>query len=159
MKRVLRLLPAVLALTCLGMARGPKVTVRFYTEANPRDTEAFSKPITFTNPPRQALIEKVPSINERSIKTMYPFEAADGTWGAAFLLDNKGRIDLEVVSTQRRGSSLVVFVVTKKGIHQVVDMVIDKPVRDGVITIPKGLTELEIRALAKEYKLMVPAKK
>jgi hypothetical protein len=86
MKRVLRLLPVVLALACLGMARGPKVTVRFYTEANPRDTEAFSKPITFTNPHRQAFIEKVPSINERSIKTMYPFQAADGTWGAAFLL-------------------------------------------------------------------------
>jgi len=158
MKCALRLFAAVLALACLGMARGPKVTVRFYAEANPRDTEAFSKPVTFTNPPRKAFIEKVPSINERSIKSIYPFQADDGTWGAAFLLDAKGRIDLEVVSTQRRGSSLVVFVMTKNGIHQVVDMVIDKPVRDGIITIPKGLTEMEIRELTKEYKLMTPAK-
>lgn len=159
MKRVLRLLPAVLALACLGMGRAPKVTVRFYAEANSRDTEAFAKPVTFKNPPRDAFIEKVPSINERSIRTMYPFQVADGSWGAAFLLDDKGRIDLEVVSTQRRGSSMVVFVVTKKGIHQVVDMVIDKPVRDGIITIPNGLTELEVRALSKEYKLMGPQKK
>ena len=151
MNRVLRLLPVVFALACLGMGGAPKITVRFYVEANPRDTEAFSTPITFTNPPRQAFIEKV--------RSMYPFQAADGTWGAAFLLDNKGRIELEAASTLRRGSSMVVFVVTKHGIHQVVDMVIDKPVRDGIITIPKGLTELEIRALAKEYKLMVPAKK
>ena len=159
MNRVLRLLPVVFALACLGMGGAPKITVRFYVEANPRDTEAFSTPITFTNPPRQAFIEKVPSINERTIRSRYPFQAADGTWGAAFLLDNKGRIELEAASTLRRGSSMVVFVVTKHGIHQVVDMVIDKPVRDGIITIPKGLTELEIRALAKEYKLMVPAKK
>jgi len=156
MKALLRLLPALLALTCLGMARKQVITVRFYAEANAKDGEAFSKRVKFQNPPREAFIERVPSINERNINSIYPFEANDGTWGAAFLLDHKGRIDLEVLSTEKRGSSLVVFVVTKNGVHQVIDMLIDKPVRDGIISIPRGLTELEIKTLSKEYPLMKP---
>lgn len=154
MKLALRLLPAVLALACLAMARKPSVSVRFYAETNARDGEAFAKPITLRSSGRQISVEKVPSISEQSIKAMYPFQAADGSWGASFLLDAKGRIDLETVSTSRRGSSMVVFVVTKQGAHQVVDMLIDKPVTDGIITIPRGLTQMEIAALKKEYKLM-----
>ena len=154
-----RLVPAVLALACLAMARQPDVTVRFYAEANARDGEPFSKPVTLHFPERQAYIEKVPSISERSIKAMFPFQATDGTWGASFLLDNKGRIDLEVVSTERRGSSMVIFVVTKKGVHQVIDMIIDRPVRDGIISIPRGLTELEIAALTKVYPIIGKGKK
>ena len=151
MNSVLRFLPVVLALACLGMAKKQSVTVRFYAEANSRDGEAFSKPVKLHNPARDAFIEKVPSISERSIKAMYPFQAPDGSWGAAFKLDNKGRIDLEVLSTERRGSSMVIFVLTRKGIHQVVDVVIDRKVRDGVIMIPRGLTELEVAELTKEY--------
>ena len=154
MKSALRLFPIVLALAGLGMAKKPSVTVRFYAEANARDTDAFSKPITLHNPEREAYIERVPSISEQSIKAMYPFQVTDGSWGACFKLDNKGRIDLEVLSTERKGSSMVIFVVTPKGIHQVVDVVIDRKVRDGVITIPRGLTELEIAALKKEYGAM-----
>ena len=154
MKSVPRLFPVLLALACLGMAKKPSVSVRFYAEAHERDGEAFSKPITLHNPEREAFIEKVPSISERSIKAMYPFQVLDGSWGACFKLDVKGRIDLEVLSTERKGSSMVIFVVTPKGIHQVVDVLIDKKVRDGVITIPRGLTELEIKALKKEYGAM-----
>lgn len=146
-----RLLPAVLALASLAMGRQPEVSVRFHAEANPRDGEAFSKPVQLHNPDRQAFIEKVPSISEQSIKAMYPFQAKDGSWGAAFKLDNKGRLDLEVLSGERRSSSMVIFVVTKKGIHQVIDVVIDRKIRDGVITIPQGLTELEVAALKKQY--------
>ena len=154
MKSAPRLFPVLLALACLAMAKKPSVTVRFYAEANARDGEPFSKPITLHYPERQAYIERVPSISEQSIKAMYPFQVLDGSWGAAFKLDNKGRIDLEVLSTERKGSSMVIFVVTPKGIHQVVDVLIDRKVRDGVIIIPRGLTELEITALKKEYGAM-----
>ena len=154
MNSALRFLTAVLALACLAMSKKAAVSVRFYAEANPRDSEAFSKPITLHSPEREAYIEKVPSISEQSIKAMYPFQVLDGSWGACFKLDNKGRIDLEVLSTSRKGSSMVIFVVTPKGIHQVVDVVIDRKVRDGVITIPKGLTELEVQALSKVYRPM-----
>lgn len=154
-----RLLAVVLALACLAMARKPSVTVRFFAEANARDGASFSSPIKLHFPEREAHIEKMPAINERNIRAMYPFQAADGSWGASFKLDEKGRIDLEVVSTERRGSSMVVFVGTKNGVHQVIDMLIDKPVRDGIITIPRGMTEMEIGALTKEFPQMGQKKK
>ena len=57
-----------------------------------------------------------------------------------------------MVSSARTGSSLVVFVATKTGIHQVIDMIIDRRITDGVITIQKGLTDLEAAALRKEFR-------
>ena len=151
MKSALRLFPVLLALACLGMAKKAPVSVRFHAEANARDGSAFAKPIMLQNPPREAFIEQVPSINERSIKAMYPFQAVDGSWGACFKLDNNGRLALEVLSGARKGRSMVIFVITPKGIHQVIDVIIDKKISDGVITIPRGMTELEIVALKKEY--------
>ncbi len=153
--RVLPLLLPVLALCCLGMAeRPPTVTVRFYAEANSRDGAAFSTPIKLGNPPRDAFLEKVAMIHERQIRSIYPFRAPDGSWGCAFKLDNDGRINLEVVSTQRRGTILVGFLGTKKGSHRVADMIIDRTVSDGIISMPKGLTDLEIAVLSKQFKVL-----
>lgn len=155
----LRVFSALLALSFLGMAKKPEITVRFFAEANPHDTEKFSRPITFHNPERQGFIESVPSIHEKYIKAIYPFQARDGSWGCAFQLDNSGRINLEVVSTERRGSYLVAFVSTKGGTHQVTELLIDKPIRDGIISIPSGLTEMEVGALTKAFPTIGQKKK
>lgn len=150
----LLLLPAI-ALCFLGMAeRPPTVTVRFFAEANARDGASFSTPIKLGNPPRDAFLEKVATIHERQIKAIYPFKAPDGTWGCAFKLDNDGRINLEVVSTQRRGTFLVGFIGTKKGSHRVADMIIDRTVSDGIISVPKGLTDLEVAVLSEQFKTL-----
>ena len=142
----------ILALCVLGMGRKEfPVTVRFFAEANANDTEKFATPIKFANPAREGFIEKVPVLSERNVKAIYPFPAADGTLGCAFQLDHSGRINLEVVSTERRGTSMVVYVGTKQGAHQVLDMVIDRSVRDGVITIHRGLTQMEIEAMGKQW--------
>ena len=150
-RATLLFLCAVCALSFLGMAQKPTVSVRFFAEANERDTERFAQPITFRHPPRQGFIERIPSIHEKQIKAVYPFQAADGSWGCAFKLDNSGRLALEIVSIERRSSYLVAFVGTKSGTHQVVELLIDQPIRDGIISIPKGLTELEIAALTKAW--------
>lgn len=154
MKTARHILCAVLALALLGMGRKPEITVRFFAEANANDTEKFATPLTFKNPPREAFIEKSSVINERMIKAVYPFQAKDGSWGCAFKLDESGRINLEVVSTERRGSSIVAFLGTKSGTHQVIDMLIDKPIRDGIISIPSGMTELEITAMTKAFPVL-----
>ncbi len=160
MKSALRILPALLALVLLtGAAKKPDLTVRFHAEANRMDTERFSQAITLKYPPRQAFIEKVPSLSERHIQAIYPFRAEDGTWGCAFQLNASGRINLEVLSTERRGSSLVAFVSSKVGTHQVIDMQIDSVIRDGIITVHHGLTELEIAALGKQFPLLGQSRK
>ena len=155
MKSARLLVCALAALSCLGFGqREYAVTVRFFAEAKAADTERFATPIELRNPPRAAFIEKIPTIHERHIKSVYPFPAADGTSGCAFALDPSGRLALDVVSTDRRGTSLVAFVSTKGGTHQVIDMVIDRTVKDGIITIQRGLTELEIAAITKQWPAM-----
>jgi hypothetical protein len=149
----------VLGLALCGMGGKPPVVIRFFVEANAQDTDRFATPIKLQNPPREAFIEKVPTISERMIKAIYPFQAANGTWGCAFQLDESGRLSLELASGERRGTSMIAFVGTKTGTHQVVDMLIDKPIKDGVISIPYGLTELEVAALSKEYPVLGAKKK
>src|SRR5687767_14659072 len=102
---------ALIACTFLGMAKKePEFTVRFYAEAKKEDTDRFAKPLTFRHPKREGYVENIPTIHEKNVKAVYPLQAPDGTWGCTFLLDNRGRIALEVLSTQRRGSTLVAFV-------------------------------------------------
>lgn len=153
--RASRLLLTAIALCGLAMGERPKeISVRFFSEANARDTSAFATPIKLGNPPRDAFLQKVPAINERQIRAIYPFRTQDGTWGCAFKLDHDGRLALEVVSTEQRGTFLVGFLGTKKGNHRMVDLLIDKPVTDGVISVPHGLTDLEIAVLSKQFKVL-----
>lgn len=148
----LPVLLAAFACAFLGMGKKePVFTVRFYAEAKKEDTDRFAKPITFRHPKREGYIENIPSIHEKNIKAVYPVEAADGTWGCTFVLDHSGRMALEVLSTTRRGTSVVAFVGTPNGAHQVVEMLVDKPITDGVIFIPNGLTEMEIQTIIKTW--------
>lgn len=152
MKTFFRLILPLLALSFVaGAKKNPEITVRFHAEANRLDGERFATPAQLKFPPRQAHIQRVPTISERQIKGIFPFQAPDGSWGCAFKLDASGRLALEVLSTERRGSSIVAFVGTKSGTHQVIDMQIDKVITDGIITIQHGLTELEVAALRKAF--------
>jgi hypothetical protein len=160
MNALIRLLTPLLALAFLGAAKKqPEITVRFHAEAKRLDGERFSSPVQLRHPPRQAYIERVPTISERHIKAIYPFEATDGTWGCAFQLDGSGRLALEVMSTDRRGSSLVPFMGTKLGAVQLVDMQIDKIVSDGLVSIPYGLTRMQVEALEKAFPIIGQPKK
>jgi hypothetical protein len=134
-------------------SKPPKITVRFFAEANARDGGSFASPYKMTNPPGDIYLQKVPAIHEKQISSIFPFRAADGSWGCAFRLDNDGRINLEVVSNERRGKALIGFIGTSRGTHPAVEMIIDRNVPDGVISIPRGLTDMEISVLAKEFKV------
>ena len=156
--RTLLPLPALLLLLT-GAAKAPDMTVRFYAEANEHDGERFMQPLQLKYPPRTAFIEKAPVISERNITGIYIFEAANGTNGCLFRLDDDGRIRLNTASLEKRGTSLVAFVGTKHGSHQVIDMVVDKPVTDGMISIQQGLTPMEVQQLEKEFKPIIPQTK
>jgi hypothetical protein len=159
MKTKIYLLCALLALLSLGMGDKPQVAVRFHVQANAQDTERFATPIHIENPARDIFIEKIPSINERMIKAIYPFQAANGTWGCSFKLDEGGRISLAVLSTERRGQTIVAMLSSKEHSRLVIAMLIDKPINDGIITIPYGLTELEIAVLTKQFPVIGQGKK
>ena len=152
--RTAHLLILVFAVASLGFAKKKPVTVRFHVEANAHDGQPFAMPATFHNPERKGFVTQIPMISERNIDAIFPFPASDGSMGCAFKLDNFGRTALEEMSLTNRGASVIAFVGTKTGTHQVIDMVIDKVIRDGIISIPRGLTELEITALQLEFKTM-----
>lgn len=143
----------LIALGALGMAKKATITVRFHVEANARDGQPFAMPVKFKNPPRDGAVAQIPAISERNIEALYPYPAPDGTFGCAFKLNSFGRTALEEMSLSNRGATVVAFVGTKGGTHQVAELVIDKVIHDGIITIPSGLTALEVEALRKEYKV------
>lgn len=159
MKTKIYLLCMLLGLLALGMGNKPQVSIRFHVQANAQDTERFSSPIHIENPSRDIFIEKIPSINERMFKAIYPFQAANGTWGCSFKLDEGGRISLAVLSTEHRGQTVVAILSTKAHSRLIIAMMIDKPINDGIITIPYGLTELEIGVLSKEFPVIGQGKK
>jgi hypothetical protein len=154
MKTKIYLLCALLALVGLGMGNKPKVAIRFHVQANSQDTDRFASPLHLENPTRDIFIEKIPSINERMFKAIYPFQAANGTWGCSFKLDEGGRLSLSVMSTEKRGQTVVAMLSTKAHSRLIIAMLIDKPINDGVITIPYGLTETEIAVLSQEFPVL-----
>jgi hypothetical protein len=152
--RIAPLSLVVLAFGAVGFAKKQTIGVRFHVEANANEGQPFATPVTFHHPERKGFMKQIPFISERNIVAIYPYPAPDGSFGCAFQLDNFGRSALEETSMSNRGASVVAFVGTKTGTHQVIDMVIDKAIRDGIITIPRGLTQLEVDALKKEFKVM-----
>jgi len=152
-----RIIPLCVALTCfVAAAHKPPITVRFFTETTSRDTETFASPVQLTNPPRSAFIERTAAISESDINGIYPFLTTDGTWGCLFELTDTGKRNLEMVSAEQRGHAIVAFVGTKKGLRQVIDMVIDKRISDGRIVIQRGIQTEEIALLRKAFHTVKP---
>lgn len=143
-----------LPLPARAMSKKSDITVRFHSEANKNDSEAFAIPVTLIYQRRQAYLSRIPDFSEKQIESILPFPAKDGSWGCVFRLTPQGRIRLETMSGEIRGSALVVFIGTKAGQRQVADMIIDRPVSDGIISISRGLNPLEILLLKKEFKTM-----
>ena len=148
------ILSLALSHSCPAMTKKTPIAVRFHTEANKNDSDAFSIPVNLIYQKRQAYLSKVADISEKMIEKILPFPAKDGSWGCVIKLNPQGRIRLENMSGMMRGSALVIFVTTEVSRHQVADMIIDRVVTDGIITIPRGLTDLEVALLKKEFKVL-----
>lgn len=150
-----RFLLPLLALVFVAFAKKQMpVTVHFHLEANAQDTSTFATPVTLHYPPRQAYVEKIPTLTERDVRAVFPFTASDGTMGCAFKLNEHGTLELETLSTDQRGRSLVAVVNGR----QVIDMLIDKRVTDGIVTISQGLDPREIALLVKKFPVLGQAK-
>ncbi|MEI8340995.1 MAG: hypothetical protein WCH43_05580 [Verrucomicrobiota bacterium] len=151
MKTLRCLAMLLLALSLAGFAqKHGALSVTFHVETNARDTSTFAVPVNLINLKRQAFIEKMPSITEREISGIFPFPASDGTMGCAFKLDDHGRVWLDTLSIEKKGMALVAMVNGRI----VCDMLIDKRVADGIISIPNGLTNEDITILKKKFKVI-----
>lgn len=143
------MLCALLALGFTAMSGKPKLTVAFFVQANQLDTNSFSTPLTLLHSDAKIFIRKIPELTEDNIIEIYPIPASDGTYGCVFKLDEDGKVKLTSLSTRMRGSVLVALI---NG-EQVADLLIDRPVSDGLITIPDGITPQTMTLLKKSYRV------
>lgn len=126
-------------------------TIRIHGEGNPEDGEKFTVPLVLLDG-RKTTLSILPLLNEHDIKAVYPFRAPDGSGGAYLRLDYHGANLLTEYSIEHMGRGRVLAVIVNG--RQVIDLVVDKPVRDGVFVIPYGLTMTEEAHLVNNYPII-----
>ena len=123
---------ALLALLCLGGAKKPEVDLRIHGLSTAAEAPTFAFPSTLMNG-QPVFLQRMPLLSQREVKAVYPFPAADGSYGIYLKIDNHGSRLLEQQSLQRRGSTLVVMLNGR----QVSNLIIDRPISDGIVSIPE----------------------
>ena len=151
-----RLLGAALVfLLTLSVPAGTRHCIfRVHLEANARDGEVFAQPIRLITG-RTVFIEKIPWLSERDVRRFYPYRAADSSYGALLELDDHGRTVLDSMSVEHRGSYLYVFINGRP----LTEFQVDRRVSDGKIYLASGLTEADIKSMARDWKLIGGRKK
>lgn len=129
--------------------RDPAIAIRLHAQVYAFDPQ-FTAKVKVGTPPREIVIEKLASISERDIASFYPYRAADGTFSAVLQLDRHGAAVLENISAQKLGLSLVVAVSGRA----VAALKVDKPISDGVLFIPYGLSVADIRSMGASFPIM-----
>ena len=124
--------------------------LRLHVQANPRDTTAFATSVPAKFSGKDIAIERTPRISEQDVVAFYPYSAADKSYGALIQLDDHGRIALDSLSVERRGSLVFVFINGRP----ITELQIDKRVSDGRIYIASGLTAVDIALMKKDWRLI-----
>ena len=138
-----------------GVAKQSHCMLRVHAQANQQDTAVFATSVRAQVSGKDVAIEKMPRISEQDVIAFYPYAAANGTYGALFQLDEHGRVTLDALSIERRGSFLFVFINGRP----ITELEIDKRVSDGKLYIPSGLTSTDIELMKKDWRLIGQRKK
>jgi hypothetical protein len=146
---------ALLLLLAAGARAGsPHCVFRVHVAANVNDGSVFAQPIRSLSG-RDLFIEKTAWLSEREVKSFYPYRAADGTYGALLQLDDHGQTVLDTLSIEHRGSYLFVFINGRP----LTELQVDRRVSDGKIYLASGLSDADIKSMAKDWKLIGGRKK
>ncbi len=126
-------------------------SIRIHGEGRPEDGEKFSVPVVLLDG-RKTTLSIMPLLNEHDIKAVYPFKTADGTYGAFLRLDGHGANLLTQYSIEKMGANttLTVFINGR----QVISVIVDKPVKDGIFWIPSGMTIMEEARMVNAFPVM-----
>jgi len=137
------------ALLCTGGAKKPAVDLRIHGEGIAAEAPTFAFPATLLNG-RETFLSRMPLITQREVRAVFPFAAADGSEGVYLKLDNHGASLLQQHSMERSGRLLAVFLNGR----QVSNLVVDRPVTDGIVSIPRGLDSSEVELLTTAFPVM-----
>ena len=146
---------AMIALLAISLCEGKlrHCTLRVHTEANANGGPVFTAQILVAG--KAVTVEKIPAISEQDVVSFQVYPAADGTHGVLLQLNEHGRLALDSLSIERRGSSLFIFVNGRP----MTELQIDRRVSDGKIYIASGLTTNDIELMKKDWRLLGPRKK
>ena len=133
----------------------PHCTLRAYVEANVHDGEVFATQLRSQTTGKKIVIEKVPTISERDVIAFYPYQAGDGSYGVLFQLNDHGRLALDTLSIEKRGTFLYVFVNGRPA----AELQIDRRVSDGKLYLSSGLTQADLVLMRKDWPLIGQRKK
>jgi hypothetical protein len=131
-------------------AGGRHCLFRVHAEANPNDTAVFSTSVRAQFSGKEVSIEKVPRITEYDVAAFYPYPAGNGTFGVLFQLDEHGKVALDALSIERRGSLLFILINGRP----ITELLVDKRVSDGQIYIASGLTKRDIDSMKNDWRLI-----
>ena len=131
----------------LASAKSKKCTVRLHVQGNENDGSVFTTPVTTPISGKNIFIEKIPTISEHDVSAYRPYAAANGTFGALLELDEHGKLALDTLSVERRGSTALVFIDGRI----VTEFLIDRRVSDGQIFIASGLTAADVASMHKTW--------
>ena len=131
----------------LASAKSKKCTVRLHVQGNENDGSVFTTPVTTPISGKNIFIEKIPTISEHDVSAYRPYAAANGSFGALLQLDEHGKLALDTLSVERRGSTALVFIDGRI----VTEFLIDRRVSDGQIFIASGLTAADIASMQKTW--------
>jgi hypothetical protein len=155
MKRIATWTLLALLLPAASEARKPRCTLRVHLEGNARDTDVFSSQIVSPATGKKVVIQKAPAISERDVVAFAPYQAADGSLAVLFELDDHGKLALDTLSVERRGTYLYIFVNGRP----MAELLIDRRVSDGKLYIASGLTEQDMALMKKEWRRIGQRKK
>jgi hypothetical protein len=145
MRKVALLL--MLAVAPMAAAKSPHCTVRVHAQANANDGSTFATPVTTPLTGKNIFIEKIPTISERDVAAFRAYPAKDGSFGVLFQLNDHGRLALETLSMEHRGSTLLVLVNGRA----ITEWMVDRRVSDGKLYIASGLAAADIEAMGKDW--------
>ena len=126
-----------------AFAKKPHCTLRVHAEANANDGTVFSTTIRSQFSGKNVFIEKTPSLSEHDVVAFRPYPAPDGSYGVLLQLDDHGKMALDALSIERRGSFLFIFVNGRP----LTELQVDRRVADGKIYLPSGLSPSDIELM------------
>ncbi len=155
MRRIATFFLCALLLPAVADAGKAHTVLRVHLEGNAHDGDTFSSQIHSIATGKSVVIQKIPTISEGDVAAFAPYRAADGSFGVLFELDDHGKLALDTLSLEHRGTHLYIFVNGR----DVAELLIDRRVSDGKLYVASGLTEKDIVQMKKDWRFIGEKKK
>jgi len=147
--RFVRLTLLASLIFCMGAAKRPSLDLRIHALGTAAEAPTFAYPATLLNG-TPIFLQRMPLLTQREVVSVFPFAAKDGTEGIYLKLGAHGSRLLEQNTMTRRGTMLVVLLNGR----QVSNLLVDRPINDGIVCIPRGLNADEISLLTAAFPVM-----